>query len=136
MIVDHEELLEHQARKYARPLSVWADVERAAFGEAVGSNSYTVRSQAEELGRLVAAAAQGPLLDLGTGRGWPGRLVAETHENAIVAVDIPLAALRLARSTFEASGLGSRAHVAAADARALPFASVTFGAVIHADVFC
>ena len=77
MIRDHEDVFERQARRYDRPLDTWAELEREAFGLAVGSNGYTILAEAEELARLSEAKVAGPVLDLGTGRGWPGWLVAE-----------------------------------------------------------
>ena len=136
VIRDEQEVRDRQARRYDRPLGVWAEVERAAFGVAVGSNGYTVVAEAEELVRRAASAVAGPVLDVGTGRGWPGRLVVETRAVTLIATDVPVNGLRLARSAFDSSQVGAAAHVAAADASALPFQDASFSAVIHADVFC
>ena len=136
MIRDHEDVFERQARRYDRPLDTWAELEREAFGLAVGSNGYTILAEAEELARLSEAKVAGPVLDLGTGRGWPGWLVAERGHSNLVAIDVPVAGLRHAQEAFAAHGLSSRTQVIASDGIALPFASETFSSVVHTDVFC
>jgi ubiquinone/menaquinone biosynthesis C-methylase UbiE len=136
MIPDLEDVFERQARRYDRPLGTWAELEKKAFGQAVGSNGYTILAEAEELAYLSEAKVAGPVLDLGTGRGWPGWLIAEHVERNLVAIDVPMAGLQHAREAFAARDLSLRTQVIAADGMALPFASETFSSVVHTDVFC
>ena len=136
MISDLEDTFERQARRYDRPLGTWAELEEKAFGIAVGSNGYTVLAEAEQLMGLSDTRVAGPVLDLGTGRGWPGWLIAERTERIVVATDVPLAGLQHAREAFAARNLSLQTQVIASDGMALPFASETFSSVIHTDVFC
>ena len=136
MISDLEDIFERQARRYDRPLGTWTELEKKAFGQAVGSNGYTILAEAEQLAQLSDAKVVGPILDLGTGRGWPGWLIAERTERNVVATDVPLAGLQHAREAFEARDLALQTQVIASDGMALPFASETFSSVIHTDVFC
>ena len=136
MIPDLEDVFERQARRYDRPLDTWAELEKKAFGQAVGLNGYTILAEAEELAYLSEAKVAGPVLDLGTGRGWPGWLIAERAERNLVAIDVPMAGLQHAREAFAARDLSLRTQVIASDGMALPFASETFSSVVHTDVFC
>ena len=133
---DHGELIDRMAAKYVRPISAWAALEEEAFGAAMGSNGYTIREEAEALLALVDARPPGRLLDLGTGRGWPGRLIARESHHSVVAMDVPIEALRLARDAFEVGLAAASTHVCAGDGSALPFMRGSFDAVTHADVFC
>ena len=55
MIPDLEDVFERQARRYDRPLDTWAELEKKAFGQAVGLNGYTILAEAEELAHLSEA---------------------------------------------------------------------------------
>ncbi len=77
MTPDLEDIFERQARRYERPLDAWAELEKRAFGQAVGLNGYTIVAEAEELARLSEAKVVGPALDLGNGRGRPGLLLTQ-----------------------------------------------------------
>ncbi len=133
-IEHHKELIDRQRVKYDRPISAWMALEQAAFGAAMGSNGFTIQEEAEAL--VAAVPASGSVLDLGTGRGWPGKLIARDGGHRLVGLDMPVEALRLARSAFEAAGVADWAFVCAGEGSALPFASGSFDAVTHADVLC
>ena len=51
-------------------------IERSVIGAVWGANGYTTVAQADELGRQLALAPGRRLLDVGTGRGWPGLYLA------------------------------------------------------------
>ena len=76
------------------------------------------------------------LLDLGSGRGWPGVYLAKTTGCQVVLTDLPVDGLRIAAARAAAEGLDGRCAVVAASGRHLPFAAGTFDAVVHADVLC
>jgi cyclopropane fatty-acyl-phospholipid synthase-like methyltransferase len=76
------------------------------------------------------------LLDLGTGRGWPGLYLAARTGCRVVLADLPLEGLRVAACRAHADGLATRVGVLAAAASALPFHPGSFDAIIHTDVLC
>ena len=123
--------------RYAQsPGEVARRVERAVLGHAVGLNGFTTVAQAATLCDVLPVTAGGRLLEVGCGHGWPGFHVAQRHACNLVGSDIPLDALRDARSNVNVRRLGARAVFVAADGRALPFRSAVFDAIVHADAFC
>lgn len=122
---------------YSRPQSDAArEVERSVLGHAVGLNGYTTVEQADRLREVLLLGPTRRLLDVGAGRGWPGSHLAGSSGCRLVSTDVPVDALREAKSNLEAAGLRERSETAAADGRALPFRSECFDAVVHADVLC
>jgi methylase of polypeptide subunit release factors len=109
-------------------------VEVRALGRDLGSNGYATFDEAHALVDLLRPSRPRMLLDLGSGRGWPGVLVGEELDCRLVASDIPRNALIDARASMRSRGLAG--GVTVADGRWLPFASTSFGGIIHADVFC
>ena len=76
------------------------------------------------------------LLDLGAGSGWPGLYLAQLTGCDVVMVDLPLAALRIARERAAPDGLVQRCTAVAADGAALLFRDPSFDALSHSDVLC
>jgi SAM-dependent methyltransferase len=76
------------------------------------------------------------LLDVGAGSGWPGLYLAQLTGCDIVMVDLPLAALRIARERAAKDGLIGRCEAVAADGASLPFGDASFDALSHSDVLC
>jgi ubiquinone/menaquinone biosynthesis C-methylase UbiE len=115
---------------------VTAAVERDVFREACGSEGYLTTAQASTLARALRVTKQQLVLDLGSGRGWPGRRIAEITGCDVVFADLPRRELldALARSSRE--GLSARTNAVVADGAALPFRSRSFDAIVHADVMC
>jgi len=128
---------EHFDEKYARqrPEAVLG-VERGALGTDMGVNGYTTAAEAELLVGHVNLTAGGRLLDLGSGRGWPGLHLATTTGCTLFATDIPLDALRAARANAMDTACAGRTQLLAADGRHIPFGAGVFDAVTHADVLC
>ena len=106
-------------------------VERRVIGAAVGANGYTTVAQADQLVEELNLSPQSLLLDLGSGRGWPGLHVAARAECRVVLSDVPEAAIRTAhRRSADAT---DRVSLARASATHLPFAARSFDAICHAD---
>ncbi len=110
-------------------------IERRVIGGDWGANGYTTIAQADTLASALGLSAADRLLDLGTGRGWPGLYLAARTGCRVVLADLPLGGLRAAAARASAEGLAARAGVLAA-ASGLPFRAGSFDAVIHTDVLC
>jgi SAM-dependent methyltransferase len=111
-------------------------IEQRVIGGDWGANGFTTMAQADTLARELGLSAADRLLDLGTGRGWPGLYLAARTGCRVVLTDLPLEGLRVAASRATSEGLAARAGVVAAAASALPFRACSFDAVIHTDVLC
>ncbi len=123
--------------KYSRSLTLaGGKVERAVLGHEVGLNGYTTVEQAQELYDYLELSEGDRLLDVGSGRGWPGLHIVEKSGCGLVVTDVPLAALRHARNNELSRHLSQEVGIIAADGRNLPFRSGSFSGVVHADVIC
>lgn len=112
------------------------DLERSVYGCDYGNTSGTTRLEAEQISRLLGLRPAAKLLDLGAGSGWPGLYLAQLTGCEVVLVDLPVAALRIARERAAADGLAERCRAVAADGAALPFQDASFDALNHSDVLC
>lgn len=110
--------------------------ERAVFGSDFGANGWTTPGQADELARKLELSPGDRLLDLGTGRGWPGLYLAVTTGAEVVLVDRPVAGLRHAVERARREGVEDRAVAVAASAIRLSFLPGSFDAVVHTDLLC
>lgn len=125
---------EHFSRKYSKPQSTVAQrVEEAVLGHAVGLSGYTTVDQARLLCERMNVETGALVLDIGTGRGWPGVFLARCMECRIVFTDMPVGVLTEAMQRFLPEE--SLANAVAADGRAIPFRSEIFDAIVYADVF-
>lgn len=113
-----------------------ATVEQAVLGTAWGANGYTTVDEADELGRRLHLGPGRVLLDVGTGRGWPGLYLAVTTGCALVGTDMPLEALTVGIRRARAEGLEERVAMVAAAGRDQPFRPGAFDAIVHTDVLC
>jgi 2-polyprenyl-3-methyl-5-hydroxy-6-metoxy-1,4-benzoquinol methylase len=111
-------------------------IERRVIGGDWGANGYTTMAQADQLAAGLGLSAGDRLLDLGTGRGWPGLYLAARTGCRVVLADLPLEGLRVAAARAQADGLADRASVLVAAASGLPFLAQSFDAIIHTDVLC
>ena len=116
--------------------AVAREVERRVIGGDWGANGYTTMTQADQLAAGLELSAGDLLLDLGTGRGWPGLYLAARSGCRVVLTDLPLEGLRVAANRAAAEGLAGRASVVVSAASGLPFRAGSFDAVIHTDVLC
>lgn len=112
------------------------EIEQRVIGAVWGVNGYTTLAQADELRRRLALRPGDRLLDLGTGRGWPGLSIAARTGCAVVGADLPLDALRAGQRRAAREGLHGRASMVVAGASALPLRPGSFDAVVHTDVLC
>ena len=134
---EKEASLQRSRERYSRPQSNAArEVERAVLGHEVGLNGYTTVEQAQALCDLLRLNPDTAVLDLGTGRGWPGTHLVRASGCRLVASDLPMEALIEAKHNFEKREPDRVARMLLADGRQLPFRSECFDVVVHADVFC
>jgi predicted O-methyltransferase YrrM len=111
-------------------------IERRVIGGDWGANGYTTMAQADALADGLGLSATDRLLDIGTGRGWPGLYLAATSGCRVVVTDLPLEGLRVAADRATAAGLAARVGMVVAAASRLPFRPGSFDAIVHTDVLC
>jgi methylase of polypeptide subunit release factors len=134
---DERAALTRFAARYATPSSdAAAEVERLAIGANWGANGYTTVAQADELACRLALRPSDVVLDLGTGRGWPGLYLATTTGCTVVGSDMPIDALMTARHRAESEHLDDRVGLVVAAGRRQPFRPKSFDAIVHTDVLC
>ena len=125
------------AERYGRPGSdATRDLERFVIGSDFGANGYTTMAQADLLAERLELTAGKRLLDVGSGRGWPGLYLAKKTGCSVTLTDLPEEAMRSATHRAEAEGLSGRTHVVVATARRLPFPAASQHAIVHTDVLC
>ena len=125
-----------QERYRNTPSLVACQIEQRVIGGDWGANGFTTMAQADALARGLDLSAGDRLLDLGTGRGWPGLYLAARTGCRVLLTDLPLEGLRVAADRAAAEGLTARTGVVASAASGLPFRAGSFDAVIHTDVLC
>ena len=118
------------------PTEVSRRVELAVLGGDWGANGYTTVVQADILARELGLRPGARLLDLGTGRGWPGLYLAADTGCQVVLADVPVEGLRVAAGRAYRDELAGRVAPVAATAQALPFTPGSFDAIVHTDVLC
>jgi SAM-dependent methyltransferase len=125
-----------QERYRNAPSLLARQIEQRVIGGDWGANGFTTMVQADILVRELGLSARDHLLDLGTGRGWPGLYLAARSGCRVVLTDLPLEGLRVATNRAVSEGLAARTGVVAAAASGVPFRANSFDAVIHTDVLC
>ncbi len=108
-------------------------VEREAIGANVGANGSTTLEQADMLVERLQLGPRQRLLDIGSGRGWPGLYVAAKSGCSAILMDSTEEALRSALKRSDKQSLSSRVGIVLASATHLPFPSRTFDAITHTD---
>lgn len=108
-------------------------VEREVIGANVGANGYTTVRQADLLAERLRLAPDHLLLDIGSGRGWPGLYLAGRAGCRAVLMDLPPPALATALKRAADEGVGERVSVVRGSAMDLPVAARAFNAISHTD---
>jgi methylase of polypeptide subunit release factors len=125
------------AERYALPAGdANARIERDVIGAVWGANGYTTVDQANELGRRLQLGPGSRLLDLGTGRGWPGLYLAKQTGCSMVGTDMPVEGLAIAARRAGAEGMDDRVSMVVAAGAAQPFGPASFDAIVLTDVLC
>lgn len=84
---------------------------------------------------LAAWPGYNPVLDVGTGTAQiPIELCRQSEAAQVVAVDLAEHMLRVGRANVERAGLHHRIRLERCDAKGLPFAAGTFGAIISNSI--
>ena len=125
-----------QERYRNMPSLLTRQIEHRVIGGDWGANGFTTMDQADTLARELHLSAGDRLLDLGSGRGWPGLYLAARTGCRVVLTDLPLEGLRVAAHRATSEGLLARTGVVAAAASGLPFRAGSFDVIIHTDVLC
>jgi methylase of polypeptide subunit release factors len=134
---DEREARAHFEERYAVATGdVNERIERAVIGAVWGVNGYTTVAQADELGRRLDLRPGQRLLDVGTGRGWPGLYLATRTGCTLVGTDMPVEALAIAVRRGRVERIAERAAFIAATAAEQPFRPGSFDAIVHTDVLC
>jgi protein-L-isoaspartate O-methyltransferase len=118
----------------ANPATIAA--ERAALGSDYGATGYTTVEQADQLADALHLGPGDRLLDIGSGCGWPGLHIARRTGCDVVVSDLTLTGVLRAAARARADDMGSRAAMAVASGRQLPFRPECFDAIVHTDVLC
>lgn len=111
------------------------EVELRVIGDIWGANGFTTRDQADALVDRLALSPETLLLDIGSGRGWPGLYLAKKSGCEVVVTDLPVEGLSIGRARAERERVRLMACVASS-ARDLPFRPESFDAIVHTDVLC
>ncbi|GAC1532337.1 MAG: hypothetical protein NVS3B1_25970 [Marmoricola sp.] len=134
--VERATIEEFETRYRMRPTDLTQRIERAVIGGDWGANGYTTLAQADRLGAELVLGPASRLLELGSGRGWPGLYLASTTGCRVVMTDVPADALKTATARARAEDLSDRAVAVMCSARDLPVRPACVDAVVHTDVLC
>jgi hypothetical protein len=133
---EEREALADFAARYTLPRTdVVQEVERRVIGAVWGANGFTTVAQADLIAERLDLTLGKRLIDVGTGRGWPGLYLAKRTGCDVVLTDLPIEGLRQAQNRVEVESVSSLGAVVAS-ARYLPFANESIDAIVHTDVLC
>jgi methylase of polypeptide subunit release factors len=132
---EREALADFAARYTVPPADVMREVEQRVIGAVWGANGFTTVSQADLIADRLDLTPEKRLMDVGTGRGWPGLYLAKRTGCEVVLTDLPIEGLQHALRRAEAESVSSLGAVVAS-ARDLPFRLESVDAIVHTDVLC
>ena len=101
-----------------------------------GENSYTTREQADAVLDRLELTRRDRLLEVGSGRGWPGLYLSKRSGCGVVLTDLPVVALNEAGRRARKDRLHKRSECIVAGGSTLPFRPRSFDAIVHSDVLC
>ena len=113
---------------------VLRELERRTLGAAYGGNGYTDVHQVERLVGLLGVAEGDRVLELGSGAGWPGLLIARETGCQMILSDVPWEGVAWGRSRGRAEG--TSVDAVACLGTEIPFKDASFEGVTHSDVLC
>ena len=115
---------------------ILSQAERRVLGSDFGSSGFTTRREADALLAALDLGHDDRLLDIGSGRGWPGLYLAARSGCRLVSADLPIAGLARSRSRAQQEGVADASSQVVGDGRLLLFRPESFDAIVHADVLC
>jgi hypothetical protein len=134
---DEREARDVFAERYGRRRSdATRDLERLVTGSDFGANGYTTVAQADLLAQRLDLGEGRRLLDVGSGRGWPGLYLSKATGCTVTLTDLPYEAMSIASDRARSEGLSGRAHMVVSTGRRLPFGRASHDAIVHTDVLC
>jgi SAM-dependent methyltransferase len=111
-------------------------LEQSALGSDYGGTSWTTRQQVDVMVASLQLNSDSRLLDIGSGSGWPGLLLAKLSQCDVTLLDIPLNALQQARERAVKDRMSEQVRIVSGSGTQLPFTEQTFDRVSHSDVLC
>ena len=111
-------------------------LEQSALGCDYGGTSWTTRQQVDLIVASLDLNSDSRLLDIGSGSGWPGLLLAKLSQCDVTLLDIPLNALQQAAERAAKDRMTEQVRVVSGSGTALPFATESFDRISHSDVLC
>ena len=134
---DEQDAAANFSERYSRSSSdATRELERRVIGGDFGAAGYTTMAQADLMAERLGLRTDHRLLDIGSGRGWPGLYMAKVTGCTAILTDLPEEGLRAARRRAIAEGIPGRATSVVSSARRLPFEAESFDAIVHTDVLC
>ena len=132
---EREALADFAARYTVPPTDVVKEIERKVIGAVWGANGFTTVAQADLIAERLELTPENRLMDVGTGRGWPGLYLAKRTGCEVVLTDLPIEGLQHARRRAGSESVSFLGAVVAS-ARDLPFGKESVDAIVHTDVLC
>lgn len=111
-------------------------LEQTALGSDYGGTSWTTRKQVDIMVASLKLNSGSRLLDIGSGSGWPGLLLAKLSQCNVTLLDIPLNALQQASERAAKDQMTEQVQIVSGSGTQLPFKEQTFDRVSHSDVLC
>ncbi len=111
-------------------------LEQAALDSDYGGTSWTTRKQVDAIIESLALHSGSRLLDIGSGAGWPGLLLAKLSQCDVTLLDIPLNALQQAVERAGEDAMTGQVDIVSGSGTSLPFLDRSFDRISHSDVLC
>ena len=100
-------------------------LEQSALGCDYGGTSWTTRLQVDAIVTSLELDSESSLLDIGSGSGWPGLLLAKLSKCTATLLDIPLNALQQAADRAAKDQITDRVQIVSGSGTLLPLKPVT-----------